>query len=170
MHTGGFEMVKLNEAVRPFMAWYKPIAVFLAVLVPCLAIAAEPSPFDALRTKFPHGVPWKVEILDTNGKPSGTLEMLITSDPGSSCLSDMKDGVRVKFTRKSALPTTMSIASYGVAEITGDEIKIDLTGGICDAYLLMSGKVASDGSSTGDIYTLGMRGGHDVAKYRATVK
>jgi hypothetical protein len=46
----------------------------------------------------------------------------------------------------------------------------DLTGSLCDAYLLMSEPVAADGSSSGDIYAFGMRGGHDLAKYRATVK
>lgn len=152
------------------MAWHKPFFIFLAVLMVRLAIAAGAPPFDALRAGFPHGIPWNVVIVNADGTSIGNLEMLITSDQARSCLGDMEGGVRVEFTRKDELPETLHLASYGVAKIAGDKIKIDLTGGICDAYLLMSGTIASDGSSTGDIYTLGLRGGHDVATYRATVK
>jgi hypothetical protein len=153
------------------MTWRNSIAVFvLTVLLTGLAAAGEPSPFDALRAKFPRGIPWKVDIISLDGKTNGSLELLITSDRASSCLGGMADGVRVEFTRKDAIPPALSIASYGVATSTGDKIKIDLTGGICDAYLLMDGALASDGSATGNIYTFGMRGGHDVATYRATVK
>jgi len=152
------------------MTWRKPIVVFLAALLAPLAIAGETSLIDTLRIKFPHGIPWNVEILDAEGKTSGNLEMLITSDSARSCLGDMTAGVRVEFIRKDRLPPKLSITSYGVAKITGNKIKIDLTGGMCDAYLLMSGTLATNGSSTGDIYTLGMHGGHDVATYRATVK
>ena len=153
------------------MTWRNSIAVLaLTILLAGLVAAGKSSPFDALRAKFPRGIPWKVEIIGPDGKTNGSLELLITSDRASSCLGGMADGVRVEFTRKDALPPMLSIASYGVATVTGDKIKIDLTGGICDAYLLMGGALASDGSSTGDIYTFGMRGGHDVATYRATVK
>lgn len=148
----------------------KIIFVLLAAFAAACAIAADSSPVESLRAKFPHGIPWKVEIVGIDGKSLGAIEMLITSDPASSCLGGMNGGVRVNFTRKDALSPTISVASYGVAQFTGDKIKIDLTGGICDAYLLMSGDVTSDGSSTGEIYTFGMRGGHDVATYRATVK
>lgn len=149
---------------------HRLIAIVLPLLAAGIAAAGESAPFEALRVKFPHGIPWKVEIADADGKTAGRLEMLITSEPASSCLGDMSDGVRVEFTARNALPPGLSVASYGVAKVAGDKIKIDLTGGICDAYLLMSGTVAADGSSSGDIYTFGMRGGHDVAKYRATIE
>ena len=152
------------------MARYMQNAVGLAALAAGLAIAGQPSPLDALRAKFPLGIPWKVEILNPDGKNCGTLEMLITSDRASSCLGEMTNGVRVEFVRKDTLSPPLPVASHGVAKFDGDKIKIDLTGGICDAYLLMSGVVASNGSSTGDIYTLGLRGGHDVGTYRTAVK
>jgi hypothetical protein len=148
----------------------KLIVIFLAAMASGLAIAGDSSSIESLRTKFPKGIPWKVEILGTDGKSLGALEMLITSDPASSCLGEMNDGVRVKFTRKDALSPTLFVATYGVARFTGDKVKIDLTGGLCDAYLLMSGEMAADGSSTGEIHTLGMREGHDVGTYHAVVK
>ena len=156
--------------VRSVMTWCKATFVLLVALAVGCAIAGDRSPIESLRARFPHGIPWRVEILGVDGKNMGALEMLITTDQATSCLGGMSDGVRVNFTRKEALSSTISVASYGVAKVTGDKIKIDLTGGICDAYLLMSGDVAADGSSTGDIYTFGMSGGHDVATYRATVK
>ncbi len=152
------------------MTWCKATFVLLVALAVGCAIAGDRSPIESLRARFPHGIPWRVEILGVDGKNLGALEMLITSDRAASCLGDMNDGVRVNFTRKETLSPTISVASYGVAKFTGDKIKIDLTGGICDAYLLMSGDVSANGSSTGEIYTFGMRGGHDVATYHATVK
>jgi hypothetical protein len=152
------------------MACRKLTFVLLAAFATGCAFAGEPPSVKLLRAKFPHGIPWRVEIVGVDGKSLGALEILITSDQASSCLGDMNDGVRVNFTRRETLSPTISVASYGVAKFNGDKIKIDLTGGICDAYLMMSGDVASDGSSTGEIYTLGMRDGHDVAKYHATVK
>jgi len=133
--------------------------------------AAEPSPIDALRTKFPHGIPWHVEFVDFAGKSLGAIEMRITSARGDSCLGDMSpDGVRVEFVRKDELSPTLSTTSHGVAKFTGSKVRIDLTGGLCDAYLLMNGEIAVNGSSTGNVSTFGMRGGHEVAKYRATIE
>jgi hypothetical protein len=143
--------------------------VFVAALA-CTATASEPSPFDALRARFPHGIPWQLEITDSSGQPAGTLEMRITREQAHSCLGGMDDGVRVEFTRKQGLPPALSVEAYGVAKVSGDKIKIDLTGGMCDAYLILDGTLAADGSSSGDIHTFGMRGGHDVATYRAKVK
>ena len=146
------------------------VIVLIAALASEFAVADDASPVQSLRAKFPDGIPWRVEILSTDGKSLGALEMLITSDQASSCLGEMSDGVRITFTRKENLSPTVSVASFGVAKFTGDKIKIDLTGGICDAYLLMSGEVAADGSSTGEIYTLGLRSGHDFGTYHATVR
>lgn len=145
--------------------------ILLGMSVATRLVAAEPSLLDKLMGKHPHGIPWHVEILDADGKAQGSLDLVITTLHAHSCLGDIGgDGLRVEFTKIDALPSTLHVQSYGVAKISGDAIKIDLTGGLCDAYLLMSGPLAADGSSSGDVYTFGMRGGHDVAKYRATVK
>jgi len=126
---------------------------------------------DNLVGNYPHGIPWHVEILDASGKTEGSMDLVITAQHARSCLGEIGgDGLRVEFTQTNALPSTLRVESYGAAKFSGDAIKIDLTGGLCDAYLLMSGLLAADGSSSGDIYTFGMRGGHDVAKYRAKVK
>ena len=160
----------LDSGARPFTTWLRSILVLIAAFASAFAIADDSSSVQSLRAKFPDGIPWRVEVLSADGKSLGILEMLITSDQASSCLGEMSGGVRVTLTRKENLSPTVSVASYGVAKFTGDKIKIDLTGGICDAYLLMSGAIASDGSSTGAIYTLNMGGGHDVGTYHATIK
>lgn len=146
------------------------IAAWLAALIACGTQAAEPSPIEALRTKFPNGIPWRVEFADSAGKSLGAIDMRITSARGESCLGNMNpDGVRVEYVRKDKLSPTLSTTSYGVAKFTGNKVEVDLTGGLCDAYLLMNGEVAADGSSTGDVSTFGMRGGQEIARYRATV-
>jgi hypothetical protein len=147
------------------------IAAALATLAACAARAGEPSPIDSLRVKFPQGIPWHVEFADSAGKSLGAIDMRITSAPGDSCLGGMSpDGVRVEFVRKDNLSPALSTTSHGVAKFTGANVKLDLTGGLCDAYLLMEGKIDASGSSTGDVSTFGMRGGRGVATYRASVE
>lgn len=149
---------------------HKFLTLATAILTNYSAIAADASPFAALQAHHPEGVPWKVEISDLEGKPAGSLELRITRQTANSCLGGMDGGLRVEYTRKNALPASLPVESYGVAIVSGDKIKIDLTGGMCDAYLILEGTLAPDGSSTGTIHTFGMRGGKDVARYRAIVQ
>jgi len=143
----------------------------LATLAACVAHAAAPPSIGALRAKFPQGIPWHVEFADSAGKSLGSIDMRITTARGDSCLGDMgPDGVRVEYVRINDLSPTLSVTSHGVAKFSGDQVKVDLTGGRCDAYLLMTGALAPNGSSSGDVYTFGMRGGHDIATYKATVE
>jgi hypothetical protein len=161
----------LELITTPRIAGRRSIAVFLAALLACATHAAEPSPIEALRAKFPDGIPWRVEFGDSAGKSLGAIDMRITSARGKSCLGGMNpDGVRVEFVRKDNLSPTLSVTSYGVAKFADNKVKIDLTGGMCDAYLLMNGEVAANGSSTGDVSRFGMRGGNEVAKFRAAVQ
>jgi len=134
------------------------------------AIAAERQELDALRSRFAAGLAWQVEFTDLEHKPMGTLPMRITAERASSCLGGMSDGVRVEFGPARDLSPSVHLGSYGVALLTEDKIKIDLTGGICDAYLLMQGVLAADGSSHGELYTFGMRGGHDIGTFSASIK
>lgn len=144
--------------------------VFLLALMVCRAGGAEPSAVDLLRAKFPKGIPWNMEVFDPTGKSIGSLQMRITSIQASSCLGEFgTDGVRVEFIQKESASLKLPITSYGVGKFTDNKVKIDLTGGLCDAYLIMDGNIAADGSSTGQIYRLGMSGGNDVGTYRATV-
>ena len=153
------------------MASFRALWPALVCLVPCLGNSAEPSIIDSLRQRFPQGIPWHVEFKDMAGSDLGSLDLVITSEPAKSCLGSMgSDSVRARFERIDVAPTRLRIASYGIVQFTGDGITIDLTGDTCDAYLLMSGSLASDGSSAGELYTLGIRGGRDVGTYHATVK
>ena len=153
------------------MASFRALWPALVCLVPCLGNSADPSIIDSLRQRFPQGIPWHVEFKDMAGSDLGSLDLVITSEPAKSCLGSMgSDSVRARFERIDVAPTRLRIASYGIVQFTGDGITIDLTGDTCDAYLLMSGSLASDGSSTGELYTLGIRGGRDVGTYHATIQ
>jgi len=152
------------------MLSHKLFTAFLVLSVAGQVIAADALPMDALRAKFPHGIPWKVDVVNPDGKSHGELKMLITSDHARSCMGDVGDGFRVDFIRPDVLSPPLPITSYGVARFIDDKIKIDLTGGTCDAYLVMDGVVTSDGSSAGDIYTFGPGGVHDVGTYHASIK
>ena len=142
----------------------------LICLAPCLGNSTEPGIAYSLRQRFPQGIPWHVEFKDLAGNDLGSLDLVITSETAKSCLGSMgSDSVRARFERIDVAPTRLRIASYGIVQFTGDGITIDLTGDTCDAYLLMSGSLASDGSSSGELYTLGIRGGRDVGTYHATI-
>lgn len=146
------------------------LGLVLTGLLTHAALAADTSPLSALQARHKDGIPWKVEFSSLDGKPEGSLDLRITSKTAESCLGGMEGGLRVDFTRKDSLPRSMSVESYGVAKVSGDKIKIDLTGGMCDAYLILEGTLSADGSSAGTIHSFGMRGGRDVATYRATVQ
>lgn len=147
--------------------------LFSALLVLAVAgrvTAADVSPVDALRTKFPKGIPWRVAFADANGKSRGELEMVITSNPAHSCMGEIGDGFRVEFIHPGALSSSVPIAFYGVATFVGRKVEIDLTGGTCDAYFFMDGMLTPDGSSSGNITTFGRGGRHVVGTYRANVQ
>lgn len=147
------------------------VATLMVALVLDCAGAGEPTALATLRSKFPQGIPWNVEISDPSGQSLASLQFRITSESAASCLGDFgADAVRVEFVRKEHVSPDLRLTSYGVAQFTGDKVEIDLTGGLCDAYLIMDGKMETDGSSTGTVFRLGMSGGHDIGTYRATVK
>jgi hypothetical protein len=153
------------------MAWHRFIGISFAGALASVAAAQDSPMLDALRARYPQGIPWRVEIVDANKASLGALEMRITSEPGSSCLGDVGNGgVKVEFVRKDGLSPALHTSSYGVAKFSGNKVKIDLTGGLCDAYLLMEGVMAADGSSSGDVFTLSLGGGHDVGTFRASVR
>ena len=132
--------------------------------------AADALPLDALRTKFPQGIPWNVAVISPDGKSRGELEILITAEHARSCTGEVGEGFRVDFTRPGVLSPPLPIASYGIARFIGNKVMIDLTGGTCDAYLVMDGVVTPDGSSSGDVYTLGPGGKHNMGTYRAIIR
>jgi len=145
--------------------WLIPFSLLWAAVA-----AADALPLDALRTKFPQGIPWNVAVISPDGKSRGELEILITAEHARSCTGEVGEGFRVDFIRPGVLSPPLPIASYGIARFIGNKVKIDLTGGTCDAYLVMDGVVSSDGASSGDVYTLGPGGEHNVGTYRAIIR
>jgi hypothetical protein len=132
--------------------------------------AADAVPIDALRAKFPQGIPWNVALINPDGKSRGEQEILITSEHARSCMGEVGEGFRVDFIRPGVFSPPLPLASYGIAKFVGNKVMIDLTGGTCDAYLVMDGVVTRDGSSSGDVYTLGPGGKHNMGTYRAIVR
>ena len=147
----------------------KSAMVLMSLLSTSLAMAAGPTPMDALRNQYPAGIPWKVEIWDLKDNKLGYIEMRITNQPARSCR--FGDGVRVEFVKVDLLPPTHFVGSYGVANIEDKAIEVDLVGGgVCDDYQLLGGPLAPDGSSSGYAYQLSHAGQFNHAKYRAKVQ
>jgi hypothetical protein len=125
------------------------------------------SVFGRLWGRYPEGIPWQVDVIDSNGQNKGSFSLIITKRHENSCLGDISDGVRVEIPQRDAMASILSVTDYGVAKIIGSSIKIDLTGGICDGYVIMDGKLELDGSSTGEVYTLGETDRLDIGEYKA---
>jgi hypothetical protein len=125
--------------------------------------------FEALRSRFPRGIPWRVEILDASGKSLGVLEVLVTSQPAKSCLKDFGPGYLVSYSRHPEDLDSWKLGSFGVASVSGNVITLDLTGGRCSDYVVAKGEVTTDGTSAGEVFTLHKMFGHDLGTYRATL-
>lgn len=143
----------------------------LAVLAAACTEAPDEGAVDALLARYPAGVPWQIEFFDDGGKSLGKLDAVITYDFGKSCLSDFAEGsMRVNYLSRAQVSRDLMLGDYGVAKFTGDMVAIDLTGGICDAYLLVSGPVKMDGSSRGSLSAFGLSSSRHIGSYRAVVR
>lgn len=151
------------------MLLYKLPTTFLVLLFAGNVMATDIQPLDALRAEYPRGIPWTVKVITLDGKDGGELQRRITSEHASSCTGEVGNGYRVEFVRSDRLMSPLPIASYGIAKFVDDKVKIDLTGGTCDGYLMMDGTMTLNGSSAGGIYTFGPGGAHDLGTYHASI-
>ncbi len=85
------------------------VALFLLCVTGAVG-ATDAVPIDALRGKFPQGIPWSVEIINPDGKSRGELQMLITSRDARSCMGEVGEGFRVDFIRRGVLSPPLFIA------------------------------------------------------------
>lgn len=142
----------------------KLFAVVLAALAAGPVPAAEAPDVPASSAE----ILWRVEFFNLNRASLGTVEMRITTERAKSCLGDADVNTRrVEFLGRDGLSSAVKLAGYGVASFDGGDVKVDLSGGVCDADLVMEGALDGDGSSMGSLYTLSLGGGHDVGTYRA---
>jgi len=140
-------------------------------LLPCLVAADDIATLEDLRRQHPYGVPWSIEFTDETGRSLGRLNVLITDRPADSCLGSFgKNAVRVAFLDMSGRIRRLLSSPYGVADVSSNNVQIDLTGNMCDAYLLMSGELLPDGSSSGEFYSLDLAGKKSLGTYHATVE
>ena len=169
-HSANSGARPLNASVRSLISATTQRWLLAMVTVPCVVLAADLAPFEALRKEHPAGVPWSVEFNDKAGQSLGRLNVLITDRPAMSCLGSIgPDAVRVTYLESFGPIKTLVQSPYGVAKISGTKVQIDLTGNMCDAYVLMRGEVQADGSATGELYTLGMGSGETLGAFHATV-
>lgn len=161
----------LNSGVRLLMS-ATPAPWFVAlVLAPCWVLASDVAPLKTLRKVHPEGVPWSIELTDGAGKGLGRLEVLITDQSARSCLSSIGPGaVRIEYLAKDGPISRIVTSPYGVGKFDGSTVQIDLTGDTCDAYVILGGEMLADGSSSGELYTLGIRSGQTLGAFHAKVR
>jgi hypothetical protein len=64
----------------------------LAVLAAVCGAAPDTGAVKALRDKYPRGIPWQIALFDGHGKSLGKLDVVITAEPGRSCLGGFDEG------------------------------------------------------------------------------
>jgi hypothetical protein len=110
---------------------------------------------------------WKVSIFDVDHRAAGTIVLHVTTRTGTSCLGGFEDSKLVVIDRATDLLPAITISRFPVAKIDGDNFSFDLSGGICDAYVLLHGKVLTDGSAAGKVSTLSLGGGETLGTFVA---
>jgi hypothetical protein len=98
---------------------------------------------------------WRVSLFDSKHNSAGNIDLHVTKKEGRSCLGGYEGGYLVVIDRTANLSSQVRVSNTPVAKIEGDHFSIDLSGGICDAYVLLEGRIMDGGHAAGDIHTLG---------------
>ncbi len=117
--------------------------------------------------KFPER--WHIQFFDTKKNDLGSLDVHFTAREGRSCLgSKSGKSFLIVVDRRTHLSSTITVTESPALSFDGSNFVIDLTGGICDDYLLIKGIIPTAGLSAGEVSTLGWRPPRIIATFVAT--
>jgi hypothetical protein len=113
----------------------------------------------------------EVTIANPKGKPGGTMLLEVTAErSGGSCLGDFaKDAYLVRVKNIKGPIREVRLGARPVAEVHGGHLRIDMSGGICDAYFMLEGEITS-ADAFGAVYTFGLNWAEDLGTFMAIVK
>jgi hypothetical protein len=147
--------------------------VILSAAFSVAAVADSTTNLESLMRRFPQGVPLRINITNQNTEKVTAIEILITSQPATSCPTSFGRGYFASFLSRpevieGLVPGSLwPLGDYAVAAVTGDTIVIDFTGGKCDDHIFVRGTLNSDGTSSGEASTEHMPFPVDFGTYHA---
>lgn len=145
------------------------IAWKLLLTLQIAALSACKQPRDVLVLeghRFPER--WHIQFFDTKKNDLGSLDVHFTEAEGRSCLGSTGKTFLVVVDRRSRLSSAIKVTDSPALSFDGSDFVIDLTGGMCDAYVLMKGTIPSSGAAAGEVSTLGWSPPRTIATFVAT--
>jgi hypothetical protein len=141
-------------------------SIILALQIASLSACTEPKDINLEGHRFPEH--WHVNFFDSKTNDLGSLDVHFTALEGRSCLGS-KSGkfFLVVVDRRTHLSSTINVTDSPALSFDGSDFVIDLTGGICDAYVLMRGTIPTSGVATGEVSTLGWSPPQTIATFIA---
>ena len=143
------------------------LTVILALQIASIGACATPDEIILEGHKFPER--WHIQFFDTKKNDLGSLDVHFTAREGHSCLgSKSGKSFLIVVERRTHLSSTINVTESPALSFDGPDFVIDLTGGICDAYVLIKGAVPTAGVSAGQVSTLGWSPPRTIATFVAT--
>jgi len=145
------------------------IAWTLGLALQVASWGASAAPESLFLEGHPFPASWHIQFFDAKKADLGSLDVHFTAAAGHSCLGT-KSGKSflVVVDRKTRLSPLINVTDSPALSFDGSNFVIDLTGGICDAYVLMTGAVPFYGEASGEVSTMGWGASRTIATFVAT--
>jgi hypothetical protein len=141
--------------------------VILAVQIASFSAYAAPEDIILEGHKFPER--WHIQFFGTKKNDLGSVDLHFTAREGRSCLgSKSGKSFLIVVDRRTHLSSTINVTESPALSFDGSDFVIDLTGGICDAYVLIKGAIPIAGVAAGEVSTLGWSPPRTIGTFVAT--
>lgn len=141
--------------------------VILGLQITSFVACAAPKDVILGGHRFP--VHWHIQFFDTEKNDLGSLDVHFTAREGRSCIgSKSGKSFLMVVDHRTHLSSTIHVTDSPALSFDGSDFVIDLTGGICDAYVLMRGAIPASGMAAGEVSTLGWSPPRTIATFVAT--
>ncbi|MEO8602291.1 MAG: hypothetical protein ABI629_06940 [bacterium] len=118
----------------------------------------------------PTGEPrYLVTIYDLQGEAIGQLDMIVTNQPAQSCNAADQGKLRLVQIVSQRLQPPLHLGSAPGGWLDDGKLLVDLSAPMCDAYLLLTGRLTASGAS-GDVVRSSIGSGGRIGTFQATLK
>jgi hypothetical protein len=147
--------------------WLRITGMAILALQVAAGACSEPNKIVLEGHSFPQR--WHIQFFDDQRKDLGSIDVHFTVKEGRSCLgSKSGKSFLIVVDRRTRLSPMFKVTESPALSFDGAEFVIDLTGGICDDYVLMKGTIPTSGVAAGKVSTLGWNPPQTIATFKAT--
>jgi len=111
---------------------------------------------------------WSINVVGLKGEPSGTFTLELTDEGTDTCMSGEWKKARLIQSSFQVIPNPSDDKGYfPTYEVDGQTLTIQLNSpGLCDAYLMLSGKF-TEREGRGKYFSESLFGGHHLGTFTA---